>query len=64
MTEPLVFEGPEGLITVTTAALTELVAGAARSVEGVRLRRPRRSIEIQHGDGRASALLELVAPHG
>jgi uncharacterized alkaline shock family protein YloU len=64
MTDPLVFDGPEGSITLTAAALTDLVAGAARSVEGVRLRRPRRSIEIQHGDGRASASLDLVAPHG
>ena len=36
MTEPLVFRGPEGSITVTAAALTELVARAARSVDGVR----------------------------
>jgi uncharacterized alkaline shock family protein YloU len=64
VTEPLVFDGPEGSITVTAAALTDLVADAARSVEGVRLRRPRRAIEIQHGDGCASASVELVAPHG
>ena len=64
MTEPLVFEGPEGSITLTAAALTDLVAGAARNVEGVRLRRPRRSVDVRHGDGRASVSLELVAPHG
>ena len=64
MTEPLVFLGPEGTITLTAAALTELVAGAARSVEGVRLRRSRRSVEVRHADGRASVALELGAPHG
>ena len=64
MTEPVVFEGPEGSITLTAAALNDLVARAARSVEGVRLRRPRRAVEVRHGDGRASASLELVAPHG
>ena len=64
MTEPLVFEGPEGSITLTAVALTELVAGAARSVEGVRVRRPRRSVDVRHGDGHASVSLELVAPHG
>jgi len=63
VTEPLVFEGPEGSITVTAAALTELVAVAARSVEGVRVRRPRRAVDVRHGDGRASVSLELVAPH-
>ena len=46
MTEPLVFEGPEGSITVTAAALAELVASAARSVDGVRVRRPRRAVEV------------------
>ena len=64
MTEPLVFEGPEGSITVTATAVNELVAGAARSVEGVRLRRPRRSVEVRHGDGRASVSVEVVAAHG
>ena len=61
MTEPLVFPGPEGSITLTAAVLTELVAGAARSVDGVRLRRPRRAVEVSHGDGRASVSLELGA---
>jgi uncharacterized alkaline shock family protein YloU len=64
VTEPLVFLGPEGSITLTPAALNDLVASAARSVEGVRLRRPRRAVEVRHGDGRASVSLELVAPYG
>jgi uncharacterized alkaline shock family protein YloU len=64
VTEPLVFQGPEGTITLTAAAVTELVASAARGVEGVRLRRPRRSVEVRHVDGRASVSLELGAPHG
>jgi uncharacterized alkaline shock family protein YloU len=64
VTEPLVFRGPEGTVTVTAGALTELVARAARSVEGARVRRPKRSIEIRHGDGRVSATLELGAEYG
>ena len=64
MTEALVFEGPEGSITVTAAAINELVASAARSVEGVRLRRPRRAVEVRYADGRASVSLELGAMHG
>jgi uncharacterized alkaline shock family protein YloU len=64
VTEPLVFEGPDGSVTVTAAAVNELVASAARSVEGVRLRKPRRAVEVRNGDGRASVSLELVAPHG
>ena len=64
MTEPLVFRGPEGSITLTAAALNDCVATAARSVEGVRLRRPRRAVEVRHADGRASVSLELGATHG
>jgi uncharacterized alkaline shock family protein YloU len=64
VTEPLVFRGPEGSITLTASALAELVAGAARSVEGVRLRKPRRAVEVRHGDGRASVSVELGAAAG
>jgi uncharacterized alkaline shock family protein YloU len=64
MTDPLVFEGPEGTVTVTSAALTELVARAARGVEGARVRRPKRSIEIRHDDRSASVTLELGARYG
>jgi uncharacterized alkaline shock family protein YloU len=64
MTDPLVFERPDGTVTVTAAALTELVARTARGVEGARVRRPKRSIEIRHDDGRASVTLELHARYG
>lgn len=64
MTEPLVVRGPEGSITLSVAALTELVAGAARSVEGIRVRRPRRAVEVRHAEGRASVSLELGATPG
>ena len=64
MTDPLVFRGPEGTVTVTAAALTELVARAVRGVDSARLRRPKRSIEIRAEDGRASVTLELGARYG
>jgi uncharacterized alkaline shock family protein YloU len=64
VTEPLVFEGPEGSITLTAAAVTELVASAARSVDGVRLRRPRRAVEVRYAEGCASVSLGLVATPG
>ena len=64
MTEPLVFRTPEGAVTVTAGALTELVERAARSVDGARVRRPKRTIEIRHGDGRAAVTLELGAQYG
>ncbi len=56
--------GPEGAITVAPAALTRLVVRAAESVDGARVRRPRRSVEVGHGGGRASVSLELAVGYG
>ena len=64
MTEPLVFQGPNGSITVTAGALTRLVTRAAQGVEGARVRRPKRAVEVTHGDGRASVAIELSADFG
>jgi uncharacterized alkaline shock family protein YloU len=64
VTEPLVFRTADGAVTLTASALNGVAARAAESVEGVRLRRPRRAVEVGHGDGRASVSLELGARHG
>lgn len=64
MTEPLVFRGPDGTVTLTAAALGRLVAHAVEGVDGVRLRRPRRGLDVAHGDGRASVSLELSGRYG
>ena len=52
MTEPLVFRGPEGSITVTAAALTELVAqrSAAASTASACAGRAR-AVEVRHAGG-------------
>ena len=64
MTEPLVFRGPDGTVTLTAAALGRLVAHAVDSVDGVRLRRPRRGLDVAHADGRASVSVELSGRYG
>jgi uncharacterized alkaline shock family protein YloU len=64
VTEPLVFHGPEGSITVTAGALTRLVAHAAQEVEGVRVRRPKRAVEVSWAEERASVSLGLSARYG
>ena len=64
MTEPLVLSGPEGAVTVASAALERLVVQAAQSVEGARVRRPKRSIEVSHGSGRAAVSFELAVEGG
>jgi uncharacterized alkaline shock family protein YloU len=53
-----------GAITVTPAALTELVVHAAESVEGAEVRRGRRHLDVDVENGRAHVRLELEAPYG
>jgi uncharacterized alkaline shock family protein YloU len=55
---------PEGAITLTPSALAGLVETAAESVEGAEVRRGRRRLEIEVGDGRARVRLELIAHYG
>ena len=64
MTEPLVFRGEAGTVTLTAAALSRLVAHAVAGVDGARLRRPKRGLEVRHGDGRVAVDLELSGRFG
>ena len=64
MTEQLVFRGHGGTVTLTAAALGQLVAHAVAGVDGARLRRPRCGLDVAHGDGRASVTLELSGRYG
>ena len=56
--------GERGSVTVTGAALTELVVRAVESVSGAAVRRGRRRLEIEVADGRARVRLELTATYG
>lgn len=51
-------------VTVSDAALQQIVVRAADSVEGARVRRPKRGLEVEVADGRARVELELAAQHG
>jgi uncharacterized alkaline shock family protein YloU len=64
VTDPLVLRAGAGSITVTAAALNRLVVRAAEGVDGVSVRRPRRSVEVTHGDGRAKVCLGVAVPYG
>jgi len=64
VTDPLVLDGAGGSITVSPGALTRLVVRAAETVDGATVRRPRRSVEVAHGGGRASVSFELAVHHG
>ena len=59
-----VVEDPRGSITVTPAALSNLVTRAAASVDGAEVRRGRRRLEIDVTDGHAHVRLELTARYG
>jgi uncharacterized alkaline shock family protein YloU len=60
----LVLEEPGGTIAVTSTVLANLVCQAAEEVDGVRVRRGRRRLEIDvSGDG-ARVRLELAARYG
>jgi len=64
VTEPLVLRDEAGTITVAAVALDRLVVRAAESVEGARVRRPKRSVDVAHHAGLASVSFELVIDQG
>ena len=57
-------EEPTGTITVTPSALAALVTRAAEVVDGARIRRGRRHLEVEVEDGGARVRLELAARYG
>ena len=59
-----VIEEGTGTITVTPAALAELVVRAAETVDGARVRRGRRRLDIDMTGDDARVRLQLVARYG
>jgi uncharacterized alkaline shock family protein YloU len=51
-------------VKVTDSAVTQIVVRAAEGAEGVRVRRPRRHLEVEFDDGGASVELELTVDYG
>jgi uncharacterized alkaline shock family protein YloU len=60
----LVVADDGGTVTVTDAVLSQIVIQAAEAVEGARVRRPKRHLEIAIADGRARVELELAVAYG
>jgi uncharacterized alkaline shock family protein YloU len=54
----------EGTVTVTAGVLSQVVVVAAEGVDGARVRRPRRGLEVDVDGGRARVELELAVRHG
>jgi uncharacterized alkaline shock family protein YloU len=59
-----VIHADRGTITVAPAVLSQIVVGSADAVEGARVRRPRRALEIDVADGCAHVTLELAVRSG
>ena len=57
-------DGPLGSIRIEGDALLGLVIKAAELVEGARVRRPRRGLDVSVSDGTAKVELELAARYG
>jgi uncharacterized alkaline shock family protein YloU len=51
-------------VKVTDNALTQIVVRAAEAVEGARVRRPRRKVDVEIEHGRARVDLELTVAYG
>jgi uncharacterized alkaline shock family protein YloU len=51
-------------VRITDAALTQIVVRAAEAVEGARVRRPRRHLEIEIDGASAGVELELAVTYG
>jgi len=60
----LTIENPGGSIRISGDALTGLVVAASELVDGARVRRPRRGLDVSVRDGRAHVAIELVARYG
>ena len=64
MSDGLTIPSDSGTILVTAAALSAVVVRAAESVDGVRVRRPKRHVEVEIAGESARVELELAARYG
>jgi uncharacterized alkaline shock family protein YloU len=64
MSDGYVLQEEGGSIDVTSGALAQIVQRAVESVEGARVRRPRRGLDLRVEDGRARVELELAVRYG
>jgi uncharacterized alkaline shock family protein YloU len=64
MSDGYVLREDGGSIDVTAGALAQIVQRAAESVEGARVRRPRRGLDLRLEAGRARVELELTVRYG
>jgi uncharacterized alkaline shock family protein YloU len=64
MSDELVLTERDGTIVVPAATLARIVERATERVDGARLRRPRRSIDVELSGSSAAVSLRLAARYG
>lgn len=64
MTDTYVIQEQSGTITLAPAVLAAVVARSVEDVDGARVHRRRRGLEIDVDDGRARVSLELTVRYG
>jgi uncharacterized alkaline shock family protein YloU len=64
MSDELVLTEREGTISVPAATLAQIVARAVGRVDGARIRRPRRNVDVDVAGSSATVSLKLVARYG
>jgi uncharacterized alkaline shock family protein YloU len=64
MSDGYVLREESGSIEVTPSALAQIVQQAAESVEGARVRRPRRGLDLRVDDDHVRVELELAVRYG
>jgi uncharacterized alkaline shock family protein YloU len=64
VTDTHVIQAEGGTITVASGVLSQIVVGSAETVEGARVRRPRRALDVDVDGGRARVSLELAVRSG
>ena len=64
MSDRIVLQGTGGTISIPPGTLAQIVQSAAESVDGARVRRPRRALELDVDEGHARVALELRVRYG
>jgi uncharacterized alkaline shock family protein YloU len=64
MSDDHVIQAHGGTVTVTHGALSQVVISSAEAVDGARVRRPRRGLEIDLDGERVRVSLELAVRYG
>jgi uncharacterized alkaline shock family protein YloU len=64
MSDGVVLSDASGTISIPPGTLAQIVQSAVESVDGARVRRPRRGLELEVTDGHVRVALELRVRYG